>query len=75
MEEEHYRLIINFLFKSFKKKKIKSLSEIAEPVKLIKICYELNEKSFVFIKDYIINNLHNDTKRDLNDIIEKLILI
>ena len=73
MEEEHYRLIINFLFKSFKKKKIKSLSEIAEPVKLIKICYELNEKSFVFIKDYIINNLHNDTKRDLNDIIEKLI--
>ena len=74
MEEEHYRLIINFLFKSFKKKKIKSLSEIAEPVKLIKICYELNEKSFVFIKDYIINNLHNDTKRDLNDIIEKLIL-
>ena len=73
MEEEHYRLIINFLFKSFKKKKIKSLSEIAEPIKLIKICYELNEKSFVFIKDYIINNLHNDTKRDLNDIIEKLI--
>ena len=73
MEEEHYRLIINFLFKSFKQKKIKSLSEITEPVKLIKICYELNEKSFVFIRDYIINNLHNDTKRDLNDIIEKII--
>ena len=73
MEEEHYRLIINFLFKSFKQKKIKLLSEITEPVKLIKICYELNEKSFVFIRDYIINNLHNDTKRDLNDIIEKII--
>ena len=74
MEEEHYRLIINFLFKSFKQKKIKSLSEITEPIKLIKICYELNENSFVFIRDYIINNLHNDTKRDLNDIIQKLIL-
>ena len=74
MEEEHYRLIINFLFKSFKQKKIKSLSEITEPIKLIKICYELNENSFVFIRDYILNNLHNDTKRDLNDIIQKLIL-
>ena len=33
MEEEHYRLIINFLFKSFKQKKIKSLSEIKKTVK------------------------------------------
>ncbi len=74
MEEIHYRLIINFLFKCFNKKQLKSLSELTEPIKLINICYEMNDKSFVFIRDYIINNLHNDKKRDLKDIIDKLIL-
>ena len=74
MEEIHHRLIINYLFKCFNKKQLKSLSELTEPIKLINICYEMNDKSFVFIRDYIINNLHNDKKRDLKDIIDKLIL-
>ena len=73
MEEHNYRAILNNIFRCFHSNPIKHLSELSNPLKLISICYEMNDKSFVFIKDYITNNIYNDKKRDIGDIHIKLV--
>ena len=73
MEEHHYQAILNNIFRNLHQKPIKKLNELSNPLKLISICYEMNEKSFVFINDYITHNYNNDKKRDIDDILKKLI--
>ena len=73
MEEHHYQAILNNIFRCLHPKPIKKLNELSNPLKLISICYEMNEKSFVFINDYITHNYNNDKKRDIDDILKKLI--
>ena len=73
MEVHHYQAILNNIFRTLHPKPIKNLNELSIPLKLISICYEMNDKSFVFINDYITHNYNNDKKRDIDDILKKLI--
>ena len=69
MEDYHYKAILNNLFRCLHGNALKSLKELSQEKILIKICLELNNKSFLFIYDCIKNN----TKDNLNDIINKII--
>ena len=69
MEDYHYKAILNNIFRCLHGNALKSLKELSQEKNLIKICMELNNKSFLFIYDCIKNN----TKDNLNDIINKII--
>ena len=65
----HYKAILNNLFRCLHNGPIKSLKELSQEKILINICIEMNKPSFLFIYDCIKNN----TKDNLNDIINKII--
>ena len=69
MEDYHYKAILNNLFRCLHSKPLKSLKELSQEKILINICMEMNKPSFLFIYDCIKNN----TKDNLNDIINKII--
>lgn len=69
MEDYHYKAILNNLFRCLHNGPIKSLKELSQEKILINICIEMNKPSFLFIYDCIKNN----TKDNLNDIINKII--
>ena len=68
MEDYHYKAILNNIFRCLHNSPLKALKQLAQEKVLIKICMEMNNKSFLFIYDCIKNN----TKDNLKDIIGKI---